>query len=230
MTTFAQRVLRFNTALDLPGPLIQEIKVMNPFKDNPEIGPITEAFYTKFYSDNLRRKLILGINPGRLGAGATGIPFTDTKRLVDVCKINISSFNSHEPSSVFVYRLIAAYGGVDAFYRDFYINSVCPLGFIEKSTKGNWVNRNYYDYKDLFEAVRDFIISSIKGHIALGVDTDTCFVLGKKNAKFLKIINDAEHLFNRLLVLDHPRYIVQYKSKLMDAYIADYLKKLRTNN
>lgn len=228
MTTFAERVLQFNGSLDLPGPPVNDIRVMNPFQDNAEIAAITKAFYTKFYSDNKQRKLILGINPGRLGAGATGIPFTDTKRLAEICKINIDSFASHEPSSVFVYKLIAAYGGATAFYNDFYINSVCPLGFIEQNAKGNWINRNYYDYKFLFKATEDFIIASIKAQIALGVDTSVCYILGKKNAKFLKLINDKEQLFDTLIVFDHPRYIVQYKSKLMDSYIDDYLNKLKT--
>ncbi|MGH8016208.1 MAG: SMUG2 DNA glycosylase family protein, partial [Candidatus Zixiibacteriota bacterium] len=105
------------------------------------------------------RKILLGINPGRLGAGATGIPFTDTKSLSEICEIPIESIETHEPSSVFIYELIDQYGGVDKFYSDFYINSVCPLGFLKLNKRQNWVNCNYYDNDELFQSVRSFIIS-----------------------------------------------------------------------
>ena len=171
--------------------------------------------------------MILGINPGRLGAGVTGVPFTDTKRLTEICGIQIDSVKSHEPSSVFIYEFINGYGGITKFYQDFYINSVCPLGFIEKNEKGNWVNRNYYDYKELFLATKGFIISSLKKQIEFGIDTTTCYVLGKKNADFLKIINEEQHLFDEIVVFDHPRYIIQYKMKEKDKFLSEYLNKLK---
>lgn len=227
MTNFADRVIRFNKELEFSAPLFNGIQAMNPFKGNPEIIPIIEAFYGKFYWDNRKRKIILGINPGRLGAGVTGIPFTDTKRLTENCGIGIESVKSHEPSSVFIYELIDAYGGSTKFYQDFYINSVCPLGFIEKNKKGNWINRNYYDYKELFLETKSFIVASLSKQIGFGIDTSTCYVLGKKNAEFLKIINDEQHLFDDIIAFDHPRYIIQYKMKEMDKYVSEYLAKLK---
>lgn len=227
MTNFADRVIRFNKELEFSAPLFNGIQAMNPFKGNPEIIPIIEAFYGKFYGDNRKRKIILGINPGRLGAGVTGIPFTDTKRLTENCGIGIESVKSHEPSSVFIYELIDAYGGSTKFYQDFYINSVCPLGFIEKNKKGNWINRNYYDYKELFLETKSFIVASLSKQIGFGIDTSTCYVLGKKNAEFLKIINDEQHLFDDIIAFDHPRYIIQYKMKEMDKYVSEYLAKLK---
>ncbi|MCG2460642.1 DUF4918 family protein [Flavobacteriaceae bacterium F89] len=226
MANFAEKVINFNKELQFSTPLYRGIRTMNPFKENGEIISIIEAFYGKFYGDTEKRKMILGINPGRLGAGITGIPFTDTKRLTENCGIGIESVKSHEPSSVFIYELIDAYGGSTKFYQDFYINSVCPLGFIEKNKKGNWVNRNYYDYRELFLATKNFIIWSLRKQIQFGIDTTTCYVLGKKNAKFLKIINDEQHLFDEIIVFDHPRYIVQYKTKEKDRYVSEYLSEL----
>jgi len=49
---------------------------MNPFRENPEALIVSGKFYKKYYNDNNPRFLILGINPGRFGAGVTGIPFT----------------------------------------------------------------------------------------------------------------------------------------------------------
>jgi len=216
--------MAFNRELDFTGTLPSGIRILNPFRENPEILPIAEAFYRKYYSDAQPRHLILGINPGRLGAGATGIPFTDTKRLAEVCGLEPPPFHTHEPSSVFVYRLVDAFGGPEAFYGRYYINSVCPLGFVRLGTNGRWVNYNYYDDAELFEAVRPFILENLRKQMAFGVDTGTCFALGRKNARYLEALNREGNFFGKIVALDHPRYIVQYKSKQMDAYVGRYLE------
>jgi len=226
MSTFAQKIIQFNKTLSFHGKLPKGIQIMNPFRENPEIQSISKKFYNKFYKDNRKRRMILGINPGRLGAGATGIPFTDTKRLNDQCNIQINSFTTHEPSSVFIYEMIERFGGVNKFYNDYYINSTCPLGFIRLNKKNNRVNCNYYDYEELFKSVESFIVASLKKQIDFGFETDACFSLGKKNAKYLELINSKEHLFGKIIPLDHPRYIVQYKPRQKDDYISDYLNKL----
>lgn len=226
MTSFADNVIEFHKNLDYNGELKENIRVMNPFKDNKEILLNFEKFYNKFFSDERPRKIILGINPGRLGAGATGIPFTDTKRLSEECGIESSTIQTHEPSSVFVYDLIKAFGGSEKFYSKFYINSICPLGFIEKNPKGNWVNCNYYDYPELFTSTKEFIVSSLRKQIQFGIDTSVCYILGKKNAKFFNRINDDLKLFDNVIAFDHPRYIVQYKLQHKEKYIVDYLKEL----
>ncbi len=46
---------------------------------------VMQKFYYKYYNDSNKRKFIIGINPSRHGAGVTGVPFTDTKRLDNVC-------------------------------------------------------------------------------------------------------------------------------------------------
>ena len=216
MATFAERVIGFNAELGFEERLPPGIRILNPFREHPEINRISEAFYRKFYNDNHPRTLILGINPGRLGAGATGIPFTDTKRLADPCGIVLDDLQTHEPSSVFIYRMIEAYGGPEAFYRSYFINSVCPLGFVRKNTKGNWVNCNYYDLPELFESVRPFMVSSLRKLLEMGCSSQRCFVLGKKNAGYLEALNREEGFFGELIALDHPRYIVQYRSRHME--------------
>ena len=199
---------------------------MNPFKENPEIIRVMEEFYRKFYNDNRLRYLILGINPGRFGAGATGIPFTDTKRLIDKCGIKIKGLETHEPSSVFIYEMIDAYGGLKKFYKNFYISSICPLGFTYKGGTGKAVNYNYYDNPDLQAAVLPFIIENIYRLIELGINTDVCFCLGTgHNYLFLKKLNDEMRFFKRIIPLKHPRFIIQYKYKEKEKYVREYLKQ-----
>lgn len=223
--TFAEKVISFNKNLEFKGELPDKVSVMNPFRENKNAFEISSAFYKKYYNDNNPRKLILGINPGRFGAGVTGIPFTDTKRLVEKCKIEFPELSTHEPSSVFVYQVIDAYGGVEKFYNDFYINSLSPLGYLIKNKKGNEVNYNYYDSPELIEKTKPFIVSTLKEQISFGIQTKVCFCLGTgKNYKFLQKLNNELQLFEQIIPLEHPRYVVQYKLKDTNKYIRKFIE------
>lgn len=225
--TFAEKVIEFNRQLYYTGELPHGFRVMNPYIDNPETMQVMQQFYEKYYRDLAPRKFIVGINPSRHGAGITGVPFTDTKRLESVCGIKMHSAHTHEISSVFMYDMITAYGGANDFYRDYYINSPFPLAIIRKAKDGKWLNANYYDDKKLFEMVKDFMIESLKKHISLGLDTSEVFVLGKKNGTFIQQLNQKEKLFGQLTVLEHPRFIQQYKSREKPLYIDKYLAALK---
>lgn len=225
MKTFADRIIDFNKSLDLDIVLPDGIRAMNPFKENPEALAVSSAFYRKYYNDNQKRHLILGINPGRFGAGVTGVPFTDTKRLTEKCGLQISNLSTHEPSSVFVYEVIEAYGGPVKFYGDFYINSISPLGFVMTNDKGREVNFNYYDSRELQEALYDYMLQSVKTHISMGIYTDVCFCLGSgKNFRFLQQLNKDHKLFDKVIPLDHPRFVMQYRSKQMPEYVGKFVR------
>ena len=223
MNTFADRIINFNTHLEYNQSLPKDFDVLNPYMDNPETMEVMRAFYHKFYNDNRQRKFIIGINPSRHGAGVTGVPFTDTKRLESECGIAMTSAHTHEVSSVFMYDMIKAYGGVTKFYNDFYINSPFPLAIVRKASDGKWLNANYYDEEVLFKSLKDYMIETLKKHISLGVDTQKVFVLGKKNATFLQKLNKEATLFGEMVVLEHPRFIQQYKSKEKQLYIDKFL-------
>ena len=223
--TFADKVIDFNKTIHFEGKLPKGIRIMNPFREDPAIIPLSSTFYKKFYDDHAKRHLILGINPGRHGAGVTGVPFTDSKRLKNECGIAYAGKETHEPSSVYVYEVIDACGGVEAFYKNIYIHSICPLGFTSIGPNGKEVNYNYYDSAALTEAVYDFIVANIRKQIAMGVHTDVCFCFGTgKNEKFLRTLNEKEKFFDKIVALEHPRFIVQYKSKSKQEYIDKYLR------
>lgn len=182
-----------------------------------------EAFYNKFYSDNNERRFIIGINPGRHGAGTTGVPFTDTKRLEAVCGIKMQGAHTHEVSSVFVYELIAAYGGTAKFFGDFYVNSPFPLAIVKERTDGKFLNANYYDDDALFKSTKPFMLATMRAHLGMGLNTGEAFIMGKKNAIFVKKLNDELGIFKKLTVLEHPRFIAQYRSRETEKYIKKYL-------
>lgn len=223
--TFADKVIEFNKNLHYSGSLPDDFQVLNPYLDNPETMIVMQKFYHKYYNDSERRKFIIGINPSRHGAGVTGVPFTDTKRLESVCGIKMKSAYTHEVSSVFLYDMIEEYGGAQKFYKNIYINSPFPLAIVRKSKNG-WLNANYYDDKALFSDVKDFMIQSLKKHISLNLDTSEVFILGKKNADFISKLNQEAQLFEKMTVLEHPRYIQQYKSKEKQLYIDKYILAL----
>ena len=223
---FAESIIEFNKNLKYEGTLPENFQVLNPYLNNPETMIVMEKFYKKYYNDSDRRKFLIGINPSRHGAGVTGVPFTDTKRLESVCGIKMESAYTHEVSSVFIYDMIEQYGGAEEFYRDVYINSPFPLAIVRKS-KGSWINANYYDDKELFDDVRNFMINSLKKHISLNLDISEVFILGKKNADFISKLNQEASLFGKMTVLEHPRYIQQYKSKEKQLYIDKYILALK---
>jgi hypothetical protein len=228
--TWAENIIRFLHRLHIePSLLPGQIQPLYPLKN--ENGTVAESivdhFYRKFYSDDRPRKFIIGINPGRLGAGATGIPFTDTKRLEQYCGLEVTAFRTHEPSSVFIYDMIDAFGGPDLFYSRYYITSVCPIGFVELKENGKWLNYNYYDSRELSRAIEPFLISKMEEQIAFGADTSTAYILGTgKNFKFFNDLNQRMGFFDSLIALEHPRYIMQYRNKLKADYIARYLEAL----
>ena len=190
---------------------------MNPYTE-PRTQAYVGAFLEKYFSDNRERSLILGINPGRFGAGITGVTFMDPVALADECGIPNDMPRKRELSAIFVNMVIKHLGGPQAFYDRFFISAVSPLGFTRRG-----INMNYYDDRKLERAVTPFIVSSIEAQIALGCRRDRVIVLGRgQNAKFLTRLNDEHRWFDSVQPLDHPRFIMQYRRKKLDDYIASY--------
>jgi hypothetical protein len=220
--TWAEHIIQYYKDLRPPKPLPEEIEWLHPQLNN-EVMDVVNQFYTKYYSDHNVRTIILGINPGRYGAGVTGVNFTAPRQLKQVCKIQHSFKDQSELSAEFIYEMINAYGSPEQFYQDFFIGSVCPLGFIQ-----NGKNLNYYDNKELLHAVEPFIISSMNKLLDLPYNKDVVFCIGgEKNYKYLNKINQQHKWFKTIEILHHPRYIMQYKRKTKDRYIDDYIKLLR---
>jgi hypothetical protein len=219
--TLADHINHFNEHLKLDIPLGKGVEVMNPFTDDT-VRELARKFYNKYYSDKHSRKLLLGINPGRFGAGVTGIPFTDPVKLQEDCGIVNPFKKVRESSADFVYDMIKVYGGSEAFYAKYFIQAVCPLGFLK-----NGLNYNYYDDPKLEKLVTPFIIGSIHTMIGFGMDTSVCYCLGNgKNFKYLSKLNKDYNFFGEVVPLPHPRWVVQYRRKRYDEFVGVYLEAL----
>jgi hypothetical protein len=221
MSSFAKGIIDFYKSLE-PPLLPDGIEILFP-QQRTEVMDAVESFFYKFYDDNNPRHLIFGINPGRFGAGTTGINFTAPKQLKECCGIDHSFKPQTELSAEFIYEFISAYGGPKKFYTDYFISSVSPLGFVR-----NGINLNYYDDKKLQKAVEPFIISSVQKQISLGFKTDYCICIGgDKNLKFLSTVNKEYKFFGELIPLPHPRFIMQYRRRQKEYYVGQYLSVLR---
>jgi hypothetical protein len=218
---FAANILSFIKHLDFPFALPPDVDVMIPFSA-PDTSRACKLFYKKFYSDQLQRRMIIGINPGRFGGGVTGIPFTDPIRLQNDCGIPNEWAKKQELSSLYIYEMIKAFGGVTDFYRQFYITAVSPLGFTQHGK-----NLNYYDNKLLQDSIKPFVIDCLNKQLAFGIDRKKAFCLGDgKNFSYLVKLNAEQHFFEAIVPLPHPRFIMQYRLKKKQEYIDRYLQAL----
>lgn len=219
-STFGARAYRFYTRLATPR-VPRGVTVMNPYADK-RVRRCLRAFLDKYFADNEKRTLVIGINPGRFGAGITGVTFTDPIRLADACGIDNHLARVPEPSSVFVYDAIARCGGPDAFYARNFLTAACPLGFTRAG-----VNLNYYDVPALQRAVTPFIVQSIQRQLAIGGRRDRAVVIGTgKNLKFMQALNAEHGFFGVIESLEHPRFIQQYRYKQRERYLARYAEVL----
>lgn len=194
---------------------------MHPFNDAATMHAC-EQFYKKYYNDTNKRRMIIGINPGRFGGGVTGIPFTDPIRLQNDCGIENSWVKKQELSSLYVYDMIRAFGGPAVFYKKFYITAVSPLGFTRDGK-----NLNYYDDKALQGRIKAFVLDCFNKQFEFGIDRTVAFCLGDgKNFQYLSTLNTEQHFFESIVPLSHPRFIMQYKLKKKQEYIDYYVEKL----
>ena len=221
---FSDQILSFYSQLNITSVLPKGVEVLRPYQDEQAVV-LCNRFYKKYYADTNKRFLILGINPGRHGGGVTGIPFTDPLKLEKYCGISNTLLKKPELSADFIYTMIDAYGGPDKFYSRFYISAVSPLGFVKDGK-----NLNYYDVKELQDGLKNFIVQCLKAQLEFGIDRSACFCLGEgENYKYLNRLNDELKIFETIVPLPHPRFIMQYRRKQVQHFVDVYIEKLGAN-
>ena len=110
------------------------VQFLDGFQANKEY---VLKFYQRFYPDQFPKVVLCGINPGKLGAGKTGIPFMDFNSLSQI--FNDIKRKDTERSAKFIFEVIK-YFGIDKFFENFYITNFSFMGF-----KKNSNNLNYYE-------------------------------------------------------------------------------------
>jgi hypothetical protein len=222
MSSFAYRLLHFLTSFPAPSALPEGVAAFNPYLE-PAIQPLLTEFAYRYYGGNKPRVAVLGINPGRLGSGRTGVAFTDPVALADNCDIAHSlPRQTRELSSQFVYQVVEALGGAAEFYQHFYLGSIYPHVLLSGG-----LNHNYYDSPALIKALwNDMRLSLGRQVWEVGMRTDVAVCLGQRNGKFFRQLNQELELFDQLIVLDHPRYLMQYRRRDLTQNVARYVEVL----
>lgn len=217
--SFAEKVIRFYFELDIPR-VPPGTEVLDPYK-NKEVKQVVTTYYKTFYQGNHKRIFLFGINPGRFGGGVTGLPFTDPVRLKDT-GIDHNFPLKPELSSVYIYEMMEAFGGIQKFADSFFLTALSPVGFTSQGK-----NLNYYDHKQLEIMVRPFIIETMEKQINLGAVREIAFCLGEgTNAAYFRKLNDEFKWFDEIRSLPHPRWILQYRRKEKDLFINRYVSAL----
>lgn len=218
--TFADRAVNHYLHLTEPTGLPTGVSAMNPYR-RPEVQAVVTEFYRKFYSDNQPRVFVLGINPGRYGAGVTGVSFTTPQALAAHCGIPNRLPPTPELSSKFIYKIVEAFGGAAPFYGKFFLTSLYPLALVKDGK-----NYNYYDDRATTAALWPVITASVREQLHFGADRRVAVCLGRKNEGYLRRLNDEQGFFGNIVTLDHPRYILQYRSKEADVFAETYIRTL----
>lgn len=123
------------------------IRILSDFINNRSN---IEKFYNTYVVPNNPKVVICGINPGRLGAGKTGVPFLDFASLSKL--ISGIRKGDSEASARYFYSIVEHFGK-EVFYSNFYVTNISWLGFCTNGKIPK--NVNYYD---LPEKVQDVII------------------------------------------------------------------------
>lgn len=219
---FADQIMQITKNLSADWRIPDEVELLFPY-DQEETLHYMHQFYQKYYQDTDRRIFLFGINPGRFGAGVTGVPFTDPIRLAEECGIENNLAKRAELSSIFVYEFIHAFGGEKAFFDRFCLSSVCPLGFTKYGK-----NYNYYDDKELQASVTPHILEYLHTLLSSCAEPAVALCMGQgKNFDFFKNLNEEHHLFGHIIPLPHPRWVMQYRRKRMQEFVEQYLGALQ---
>jgi len=220
-TTFADRLLSFLTTFPGPAaPLPHDVQAVSPYQEPGPQGLLTQ-FAQRHYQGPQPRVALLGINPGRLGNGRTGVAFTDPAALT-AWGIANDLPRRREPSSEFVQAVVVDMGGPQMFYQHFFLGSLYPLVLLKDG-----LNYNFYDSPAVTQALWPTIQDSLQRQVTeVGLHRHAAVCLGRRNGQYLQKLNDELHLFDTIHILDHPRYLMQYKRRALAENVARYVDVL----
>ncbi|RLQ93620.1 uracil-DNA glycosylase family protein [Falsibacillus albus] len=130
----------------------EKITVLNGFYKNFKL---VKKYYKHVYSNQSERVVLCGINPGRNGAGKTGIPFLDFDSVSQI--ISDLDRNDKESSAQFIKSIINEIG-TESYYSSIYMTNISWFGFTKEEK-----NLNYYDLPEsLSDRFTDSFIEEMK--------------------------------------------------------------------
>ena len=217
--TFVTRVIEFYENFAVPPGLPSDLSLTNPYQDDNRRAAIN-SYYSKYFDDDKFRHHILGINPSRMNATATGIHYTDGFALQNYCDIGNSFSKSRELTSDFFYRVVIAVGGPEKFFGRVFPWAMMP---VTVTKKGNYAN---YYANDVVEDLSKLVENNVHWTSKLP-STGRLVILGSgENKKFFQKLSGAPFGYNEVRVLPHPRWIMQYNHSKLNIYVDEYIDAL----
>jgi hypothetical protein len=134
-------------------------------------------FYQSYVYPHQQQIALCGINPGRLGAGKSGIPFVDCAFLSELLGEYVG--NDVERSARF-FRDVVSHFGPKKFYSTIHVTNISTYGF----RKGRR-NLNYYDLDD------DLVGLILKG-----------FAREMQLMKIREIVPCSQHVYSTLMEME----------------------------
>jgi len=172
-----------------------------------------EAFWQRYWQGNIPRIMLCGINPGRFGAGQTGIPFIDflsLSRLIDDVERQDA-----EKSASFFFKVAEAFG-IEAFFRTFYISNVSSVGYLASSAK----NLNYYD---LPRPALNIVERNFLEEISIVQPTHVISLSKEVHATIRRLLPKQ---IDTAFRLPHPSWIMTYRQSEQATWVEKYLEVL----
>ena len=120
----------------------EKITILYGFIENREL---VRLYYQAFYISKTPRIVLCGINPGKNGAGKTGIPFIDFNGASELFP-NVDQ-DDKERSAQFILSVISEIGKMK-FHKNVYMTNLSWFGFIQDNK-----NMNYFDLPTPLESV-----------------------------------------------------------------------------
>ena len=187
----------------------QGIRVLTDFESNRE-G--MNAFFQIYYGKAIPKIMICGINPGRFGAGKTGIPFLDFASLSQLIP-GIERQDS-ESSATFFFQVVKSFGA-ESFFKKFYVTNFSSLGYLRDGA-----NLNYHD---LPQAALETVERNFLEEIATVEPTHVISLGREVHRSVLKLLPPS---IDCSLRLPHPAWVATYKSNELDHWVERYREVL----
>jgi hypothetical protein len=191
----------------------RNIKILSDFIDNK--NNIIE-FHKKYIEPNSPKIVICGINPGRNGAGLTGIPFIDFESLSNMLP-GIKE-NDWEQSAKFFFSVVQGFG-IEIFYKNFHVTNISWFGFsrIDKSK-----NVNYFE-KDISTEIAIYLIDKFVEEMDL-INPDYIIPLSKTVLYELENLKKQKKIRAEIgTCLNHPSWVVAYRRKDLSTWRQKYI-------
>lgn len=184
------------------------IRILKDFQENWDA---VVGFNNRYYGTGIPKIVLCGINPGRLGAGKTGIPFIDFESLSRRLP-GVSSRTDSERSAQFFSQIVDHFGAVN-FYASLYVTNISFVGYAKNSKNVNFdmlPTNAQYKVQSLFCEEMDIVRPSKIISLSRSVHDTVSKLMGNRV--------DCE------TALPHP-YYCSFKGRV-DRYSDEYIRVL----